>query len=154
MATAQAQYLRFIDNTNTTVLWWQSYYAGATVSWQSASWQFIPFEASGMTAGISGAEASVTVVAPATPPVVSAFNDAIARGLLAELSIYQFDPTIDNSAPQSSQTQAALYVGQVVGGSASLTTMTLQLGSALSPVGVQIPPLKLTTQLMGIGIHQ
>lgn len=154
MATAQAQYLQLIDNTNTTVLRWQSYYAGATVSWQGANWQFIPFEASGMTSGISGAEASITVVAPATPPVVVGVNDAIARGLLAELSIYQFDPTIDNNTPQNNQTQVALFLGQVVGGSATLTTMTFQLGSALSPVGVQIPPLKLTTQLMGIGIHQ
>ena len=86
--------------------------------------------------------------------MISAFSDAIARGLLAELSIYQFDPAVNNDTPQGNQTQVALYVGQVVGGSASLTTMTLQLGSALSPVGVQIPPLKLTTQLMGIGIHQ
>ena len=151
MARAQAQYLRLIDASNATVLRWQSYYSGNAVTWSSALWSFIPFEASGMTAGISGSESSITITAPATPPVLTALNDAIARGLLAELSIYQFDPEIDNSTPQAGQIQVALYRGQVVGGAATVTTVSIQLGTALSPVGVQIPPLKLTTYIMGVG---
>lgn len=151
MARAQSQYLRIYDTAGVTYQRWQSYYANTTVSWSSSSWVYVPFIADGFTAGIGGDEANVSVTAPATSVVIEAFLEAINNGRLVDLSIYQFDTLQGNNSPQVGQALVAGYTGQVVGGSSSLTSITLQLGSALSPVGAQIPPRKFTTAIMGKG---
>ena len=151
MARAQSQYLRIYDTTGITYQRWQSYYGGSAVSWDSQSWQYVPFIADGITAGISGDETDITVTAPATTLVMQAFEAAISRGRLVDLSIYQFDTILGNSTPQAAQELVAAFTGQVVGGSGGLTSMTIQLGNALSPVGAQIPPRKFTTKIMGKG---
>jgi len=151
MARAQSQYLRIYDVGGNTHQRWQSYYSGKTVSWSSASWQYVPFIADGFTAGISGDESDISVTAPATTLVMQAFEAAIRQGRLVDLSIYQFDSTLGNSDPQAGQELVAAFTGQVVGGSGGLTSMAIQLGSALSPIGAQIPPRKFTTRIMGKG---
>lgn len=151
MARAQSQYLRIYDTAGVTYQRWQSYYANTTVNWDSASWAYVPFVADGFTAGIGGNEASVSVTAPATSVVIDAFEQAIRNGYLVQLSIYQFDTLQGNSSPQAAQSLVGSFTGQVAGGSSKLTSITLQLGSALSPVGAQIPPRKFTTAIMGKG---
>jgi hypothetical protein len=152
MARAQSQFLRIYDaNTSTTYQRWQSYYANATVTTGGQSWAYVPFIAEGFTEGISGDEGNISVSAPAIPIVVGAFLAAIERGDLVQIDTYQFDPLLGNNTPQSSQQLIASYVGQVTGGGGGLTSLTVQLGSAVSPVGAQIPPRKFTTQIMGKG---
>jgi hypothetical protein len=151
MARAQSQFMRIYDATGVTYQRWQSYYSGSTVSWASLQWDYVPFIADGITAGISGDESDITVTAPATTLVMQAFEGAINKGRLVDLSIYQFDTVQGNNAPQSGQLLVAGFTGQVVGGSGGLTSMSIQLGSALSPVGAQIPPRKFTTGIMGKG---
>lgn len=150
MARAQAQYLRIYD-TVTTYQRWQSYYANVSVTLSNQQWQYVPFIADGFTEGISGDESNISIQAPAITTVVQAFEAAILNGRMVELSTYQFDPLFGNNAPQSGQILIARYIGQVAGGSGGLTSMTLQLGSAISPVGAQIPPRKFTTAIMGKG---
>ena len=150
---AQSQYLRIYDAGGTTYERWQSYYANAAVTWSSATWLYVPFIADGITAGSSGAEGSLSVTAPATGLAVDAFLAAIREGRLVDLSIYQFDSTLGNDTPQAGQELVAAFTGQVVGGSGGLTSLTIQLGSALSPVGAQVPPRKLTVAIMGQGIR-
>ena len=151
---AQSQYLRIYDAAGVTYQRWQSYYANASVAWSGSSWNYVPFIADGITAGSSGTEESVSVTAAATGLVVDAFLAAITNGRLVDLSIYQFDSTINNNTPQAGQELMAAYTGQVVGGSGGLTSLTIQLGSALSPVGAQVPPRRLTLAIMGQGIRQ
>ena len=151
MARAQSQYLRIYDDAGVTYQRWQSYYANTTVTYASSSWAFVPFMAEGFTEGISGDESSITISAPAISLVVDAFEAAIMRGHMVELKTYQFDLLLGNDLPQASQSLIATYVGQVVGGSGGLTSVTLQLGSAISPVGAQIPPRVFTTAIMGVG---
>jgi hypothetical protein len=150
MARAQAQYLRIYDEA-TTYQRWQSYYANVTVTLGGQPWQYVPFIADGFTEGISGDESNINVQAPAILTVVQAFEAAILQGRLVELSTYQFDPLFGNDAPQAGQTLIGRFNGQVAGGGGGLTSMTLQLGSAISPVGAQIPPRKFTTAIMGKG---
>lgn len=150
MARAQAQYLRIYDAAGTYQRW-QSYYGNATVNFDGAPWLYVPFSADGFSEGISGDEANISVQAPATAIVVTALEAAILNGRLVELSTYQFDPLLGNDAPQTGQTLVGRYVGQVAGGSGGLTTMAIQLGSAISPVGAQIPPRTFTTAIMGKG---
>ena len=151
MARAQSQYLRIYDTVGTTYHRWQSYYTDTIVSWESTQWTYVPFIADGYTAGISGDENNVSVKCPAIPIVVSAFESAIKNGHLVELRIYQFDVIMGNTLPLSTQTLIGQYTGQASGGSATLTAMVLSLGSALSPVGAQIPPRKFTNAIMGMG---
>lgn len=151
MARAQSQYLRIYDTAGVTYSHWQSYYSNTTVTWNSAAWSYVPFIADGFTAGIGSEESNINITAPATSVVIAAFESAISNGRLVDLSIYQFDTTAGNTSPQAGQELVATYTGQVVGGSSGLTTITLQLGSALSPVGAQIPPRKFTTAIMGPG---
>jgi len=151
---AQSQYLRIYDSGGTTYQRWQSYYANTSVTWASAKWLYVPFIADGITAGVSGDESNVTITAAATSMVIDAFEAAILDGRLVDLSIYQFDSNSGNDSPQASQQLVAGYTGQVTGGAATLTTLTLQLGSALSPVGAQVPPRKFTTAIMGQGVRE
>ena len=152
MARAQSQYLRIYDaNTSVTLQRWQSYYANVSVTFDSQDWAFVPFIAEGFTEGISGDESNITISAPATPLVVTAFESAVTRGHLVEIKTYQFDALLGNNAPQAGQQLIAAYVGQVTGGGGSLTELQVQLGSPVAPVGSQIPPRTFTTAIIGKG---
>lgn len=148
---AQSQFLRIFDAAGVTYHRWQSYYAYRSVTWESASWIYLPFEAGGITAGQTGDESGITLTMPAVPLVLDAMHQAIALRRLLELRIYSFTPTGPDDVPQLGQTLIATFTGEVVNASASLTSLSVELGSSLSPVGAQIPPRTLTTQLIGKG---
>jgi hypothetical protein len=150
MARAIAQFLRIFDGNDDTVERWHSYWPGS-VEWDGAIWEYQPFVADGFTDGLTGSESSLEVTAPGTTRIVAAFNDAILRGLFAQVSLYQFDTVNGNDAPQEEQTLIGQFTGQVVGGGGTLTNVSIELGSALSPVGAQFPPRTFTTAIMGKG---
>lgn len=151
MARAQSQYLRIYDSSGVTYARWQSYYVNTNVTWDTVPWIYIPFEADGITEGSSGEEAAINITAPATSVVTSNFEAGIREGRLAELRLYQFEQPLGDTSPPADQQLVTTFNGQIVGGSSSLTRMTIQLGSALSPIGVQVPPRKLTTAMIGLG---
>lgn len=150
MARAQSQFLRIYDGSNTYQRW-QSYYSNSTITLSGQRWDYQPFAASGFTSGVSGDEASISITAPATGPIIAAFESAIRDGRMCELLMYQFDSLLGNITPQVGQILVARYIGQVVSGRASLTQLTVQLGTPLSPIGAQIPPRTFTTALIGKG---
>ena len=148
MGRAQAQYLRIFDDSSTYVRW-QGYYVNQTVTLDSASWEYMPFSASGIVeSGASGGK-SVSITVPATNSVVEAFNLALSYGRFCELKIYEFDSRLDQTAPQSSQNLIAAYTAEVVNVSGTFTRLDIELGSSLSPVGAQVPPRKFTSYLIG-----
>lgn len=151
MARAQSQFLRIFDPGGTTYHRWQSYYTNKAVALDSHYWAYMPFVADGITAGSSGDETSISIEAPATAEVIEAFEKALFYGRLAELRIYAFNALVDNTTPDPSQVLTASFTGQVIGGSGNLITLTLQLGSAISPVGSQVPPRVFTTGIIGVG---
>jgi hypothetical protein len=151
MARATIQYLRIFTTDSVTLHRWQRYSSERTIVWNGDRWIYVKFTADGFTAGVSGDETNVTVTAPATPLVQQAFEDAMFNGYFVEMMLYQFNSEFSNIVPVDSQTLIGRYVGQVVGGIMRATTMTLQLGTALSPVGAQFPPRTLTTAIMGQG---
>lgn len=151
MARAQSQYLRLFDAAGVTYQRWQSYYPGGNVTYDGASWFYVPFTCNGISAGVVSGEANLSITAIATAIVVAAFQQAITVGHLCTVSFYEFDSDAGNDLPQATQTLLAAVTGQVVGGSASATAITIQLGSALAPVGAQVPPRTATTALIGVG---
>ena len=85
---------------------------------------------------------------PATTNVTEVVLQALNEARLAELQLFEFDTILGNSAPQAGQTLIASYVGEVVGVSGSFTSIEMELGSSLSPVGAQVPPRTFSTQLI------
>jgi hypothetical protein len=148
MARGQSQFLRIFSG-NTTYQRWQSYYVNTSVTWESAAWSYQPFDADGITAGEVQSESSISITLPATTNVMEVVLQALDEARLAELRLYEFDTILGNSTPQTGQTLIASYLGEVVGVSGGFTSIQMQLGSSLSPVGAQVPPRKFTTTLIG-----
>jgi hypothetical protein len=148
MARGQSQYLRIFSGS-TTYQRWQSYYVNTSVTWESAAWAYQPFDADGITAGEVQSESSISVTLPATTNVMQVVLQALDEARLAELRLYEFDTILGNSTPQAGQTLIASYLGEVVGVSGGFTSIQMQLGSSISPVGAQVPPRKFTTKLIG-----
>jgi hypothetical protein len=148
MARGQSQYLRIFSGS-TTYQRWQSYYVNTSVTWESAAWSYQPFDADGITAGEVQSESSISVTLPATTNVMEVVLQALNEARLAELRLYEFDTILGNSTPQTGQTLIASYLGEVVGVSGSFTSIQMQLGSSISPVGAQVPPRKFTSNLIG-----
>jgi hypothetical protein len=149
MARAQAQYLRIFLGA-TTYQRWQSYYVNSNVTWDGGSWTYQQFDSDGITAGGVESEESITVTLPAVTTVVDAVLAALNDARLVELRMYEFDTLLGNNNPQSGQSLIATYIGEVVGASGGFTEIIMELGSALSPVGAQVPPRKFTTRLIGV----
>lgn len=151
MARALAEYLRIFDEGGTSHHYWQGYYIDATVNVNSQNWQYVQFTGGGYTSGLSGDETNMVISAAATTLVNDAFEEAIANGYLIELSVYEFDTLFGNDQPQLGQELLQRIYGQAVGGSATIASIELQIGSALSPVGAQMPPRTYSTALVGTG---
>jgi hypothetical protein len=148
MARGQSQFLRIFSGS-TTYQRWQSYYVNTSVTWESAAWSYQPFDADGITAGEVQSESSISVTLPATTNVMEVVLQALDEARLAELRLYEFDTILGNSTPQAGQTLIASYLGEVVGVSGGFTSIQMQLGSSLSPVGAQVPPRTFSTRLIG-----
>ena len=148
MARGQSQFLRIFSGS-TTYQRWQAYYVNTSVTWESASWSYQPFDADGITAGEVQSESSISITLPATTNVMEVVLQALNEARLAELQIYEFDTLLGNSTPQAGQTLIASYLGEVVGVSGGFTSIQMRLGSSLSPVGAQVPPRTFSTRLIG-----
>ena len=148
MARAQAQYLRIFSGS-TTYQRWQSYYVNTSVSYDSNVWAYQPFDADGITAGEVQSESSITVRLPATTNAIEVALQALDQARLAELQLYEFDTLLGNATPQAWQTLIASYLGEVVSVSGSFTSIEMELGSSLAPIGAQVPPRKFTSKLTG-----
>jgi hypothetical protein len=151
MARGQSQYLRIFD-TGGTYQRWQNYYVNSTVTFDSASWAFLGFDVDGFTAGQTGDEGGVSVTLPATAFIIDTVEDALRNARLVELSMYEFDTLDGNNTPQAGQELIASYVGEVVGAGGPFESISLELGSSLSPVGAQVPPRKFTSRLIGVPV--
>ena len=148
MARGQSQYLRIFSGAITHQRW-QSYYINTSVSYGGAVWAYQPFDADGITAGVVQSETSISVTLPATTNVMEVVLQALDEARLAELQVYEFDTTLGNNTPQTGQTLIASYLGEVVGVQGGFTSIQMQLGSSLSPVGAQVPPRTFSTRLIG-----
>ena len=154
MDRAQSQFLRIYDAAGITYQRWQNTYSNVIVSWDSASWVYEAFTASGVASGFTGDEGGITLTLPATGVVVQAVDLAMEQARLFEVRTYEFDPVADGvSSPPAGQTLIATFLGEIVNASEKDFEFTLQLGSSLSPIGAQFPPRTLTNNLIGMGMQ-
>jgi hypothetical protein len=154
MARAQSQFLRIYDSAGITYQRWQNFYSNAIVTWDSASWVYVAFTASGVASGVTGDEGGTTLTLPATSVVVQAVDLAMEQARLFEVRTYEFDPVADGvSSPPAGQTLISTFLGEITSASEAGFEFTLQMGSSLSPVGAQFPPRTMTNNLIGMGMQ-
>jgi len=154
MARAQSQFLRIYDAAGITYQRWQNFYSNAIVSWDSASWVYVAFTASGVASGVTGDEGGITLTLPATSVVVQAVDLAMEQARLFEVKTYEFDPVADGvSSPPAGQTLISTFLGEITSASEAGFEFTLQMGSSLSPVGAQFPPRTMTNNPIGMGMQ-
>ena len=154
MARAQSQFLRIYDASGITYQRWQNFYSNAIVSWDSASWVYVGFTASGVASGVTGDEGGITLTLAATSVVVQAVDLAMEQARLFEVRTYEFDPVADGvSSPPAGQTLISTFLGEITSASEAGFEFTLQMGSSLSPVGAQFPPRTMTNNLIGMGMQ-
>jgi len=149
----QAQYLRVYAPGGADYQLWQNFYVNTGVTLSSKTYSFFPFTCDGIseTSALSGQ--SVQIKFPATSLAVNAFQDASRLKYLCELSVYEFDTRLGIDSPQSGQTLIANFLGYVSRMSGSFTALKVDLGSALAPIGAQIPPRTATNSLVGVPIQ-
>jgi hypothetical protein len=144
----QAQYLRIFDAAG-TYLRWQGFYVGQTITLNSQQWQYYPFVANGLINGSAGSDSGVSVTVPATEAAVVAFETGLRLNRLVELLVYEFDTRLSQSAPQAGQLLIGSFVGEIIGIDGSFSSLGIELGSSLAPVGAQVPPRNYTSRLVG-----
>jgi hypothetical protein len=129
----------------TTYQRWQNYYLGQTVS----SHAYLPFNVGALVISADGDQSGLTLTLPATTEVIDAIEAAIAGLRLVEVTVYSFeDPAISNTTP-AGQTLLSTFLGEVTDCSATLSSLSVTLGTSLAPIGAQIPRLRFTPELVG-----
>ena len=146
---AQAQYIRIYESGGADYYRWQNYYVNSTVTWNSKTWDYFPFESRGVSESAAIGQTNVTLQLPATSLAVRAVEIALFNEYICEVRAYEFDNRLSNNVPQSGQTLIADFTGQVLNLSGSFISLNVELGTALSPVGAQIPPRTYTSRLVG-----
>ena len=148
---AQVQLLSFSEIGGLARERWQMYWADA-VTFEGQLWQYMQFDSPQMSDGDLGAERNINIVMPATTRITGAVDQALAAGWLAQLRMYEFDSVAGASGPPvGGMTLIAQFDGQAVSARGSLTSISLDLGTALAPISATAPPRVLTTRLMGVG---
>ena len=110
---AQAQYLRLYTSGGSDHILWQNYYLNTTVTVSSKNYEYYPFEFEGISESSAIGGATINITAPATDEVITQFLRAAYYERLCEVSVYEFDNRLDNTAPQTGQTLIGQFVGYI-----------------------------------------
>ena len=145
---AQAQYLRIYSGGTDKQLW-QSYYVNSSITLNSKTFSYFPFTADGLMSSSASGGNTVSLTCPATTTAIAALTEALNNQYLVELKVYEFDSRLSNVAPQSSQNLIVNFLGVITSIGGDFTTLNVNIGSSLSPVGASAPPRKFTTDLIG-----
>jgi hypothetical protein len=148
LATATAQFLRVSSDIG-IVHRWQSRWPGQSVAYANTTWEWHPFSSAGLVAGNTGTEQEMTIDIPSTSVSLPVMRGALKLGSLAEIIICEFDPALGVDGPPPVMAVVGSYIGQVVR-LTGFQTLSVSLGSALSPVGVQFPPRAFSSFLIGV----
>ena len=149
----QAQYLRVYVSGGSDYKLWQNFYVNTDITLATKTYTYFPFEWDGVgeSAALSGSTVSLTM--PATSQAMNCFEDALKQQYLCLVSTYEFDTRLGITAPQSGQTLIAQFLGYVLSMRGSFTSLTVELGSTLAPIGALVPSRTATNALVGVPIQ-
>lgn len=149
----QAQYLRIYISGGADQKLWQNFYVNTDITLSSKTYNYFPFEWSGVGESSALSGQTVSLKLPATSLAISCFETAFKQQQLCLVSTYEFDTRLGISSVQSGQTLIAEFLGYVASMSGSFTELTVELGSTLAPIGAQIPSRTATNALVGVPIQ-
>jgi len=148
MATARgrSRWLRICSGANTYAKW-QDSYPGQTID----DYTYLPLEVGSiLLPGGSGEGATQQVQIPDIPETRAIVDAAVAGLHLAEVTIRDYAGPFTATSPPIDTTVAALFIGQVIDAESDFRRITLTIGSAIAPIGVQIPGRYFSPSLVGI----
>lgn len=148
MSRSQMTTLRIYKDA-TTYLRWQNYFLDTSLSFLSQTFDYFPFEFSGYSESAAISDQGLSITLPATTVAIDALIAAQADLRVCEINVYEFSAFASQSVAPTSYTVIASHLGQILNLGGSFTTLTVGLGTALSPVGSQVPPRTYNTQLIG-----
>jgi hypothetical protein len=131
----------------------QSYWYGRVTIF-GTEFDWIQFEASGVFSGNVSSQGAINLELPATPMIWRLILDALASTgqWMAKVCLYEFDG--GDSLPPDTMDLLGITRGQIVSATNDpISTLKVQLGSGISPVGANIPWRTATTKLTGAGIQ-
>lgn len=151
MTIHHATFLLFYDSTGTAQFGVQNYYQQATITIDSVDYQLLPFDVGELASTQSADTSAVTITLPALTSVVAAVEAGLAAGWLANLRIFRFEAATAPDTPPASQTVLLDFIGEINGGNSNFeSSITVEIGSALAPLGSQVPPRLFTSALVGV----
>ena len=136
---ALAMFLRFSNGFNVQNYWHDQVVDGC---------QHYPFDADGIVSSRGSVQSAYAVTFPIDAVTISLLEDGLASGWTAAVELYQFTPE-QSGAPPGAKTLISRYAGEIIGGTVNETTVAVELGSSLDPIGSQMPPRVYTTTLVG-----
>lgn len=146
----QVALLSLGDGAGTTYARYQSHWIDQVITWGGASFGYLQFDWAGVVSG-QGAADQATISTPATPTMRAMIERALAGVWVATLDVYSFpDDGSGDSGPPAGMVLLASAIGEVIGASSTLSSITMRLGSALAPIGAQFPPRSASTPLIGV----
>ena len=146
MSYARRLTMRFYSGA-TTYQRWQNFYPGQTLA---GGWAYMPFEAETFNVVANGADQSTMRLSmPGLASVAGVIEDALKPPQwLAEVRLLELVQNPSATSPPSDEVEICRFIGQIISASGH-ETITLQLGSAITPVGAQIPPRLFAPRLTG-----
>lgn len=150
MTVHHPAFLRLYDNNGTTLAL-QNYYMNGNVAINGDIYQFLDFSIGDVTSSISADTSNMQITLPALTTVVLQIELALAQGLLGRLVVYRFEADAAPNSPPAGQTVLIDVIGEAANANSRFdSSITLELGSALAPIGSQVPPRRFTSELVGV----
>lgn len=143
MESALGVFVRFYSNAG-DVGRWQNFFINKTVD----GYAHKVFNIGSVVLNRSAGESALDLELPTTEANVSFVETAIQDSLLARVTVYEMPA---GSIPKSlvGASIVSTFVGEVINANLDVTTIRLELGSAMDAVTGDIPGRKITTSLVG-----
>jgi hypothetical protein len=152
---ALGHYLRLFDHTGALVYAFQNFFIGTTVSHGGVTYNFVPFNFSGMATSREGELGTTSLVFPNTELTRGYITEALRGGQLgADTSsrlAYVAEVEVNRLDVATNAVLGTLftYVGQCTAGGWSDTQGEMQLGSVLDAATSDIPTRTLHRRMVG-----
>lgn len=149
----QSQYIRIFINGGADQELLQNFYVNTTITYNSKSYEYYPFEFEGLGESSAIGGQSVSLTFPATKRSMDMFTEAAYMDYFVEVQVFEFDNRLGLDIVQAGQTLIGSFLGRVRSMSGSFSVLKVDLGTALAPVGAQVPTRTFNSTLVGAPIR-
>lgn len=122
---------------------WQNFWVNQTINGVA----FVPFEVSGIQMNRSADEGGLTLSLPATGAHLQFLEAAIENETLCMVQMMEMPAGV--SFEVTNGVLIAQFVGEVISMTTDLTSIQVEIGTAMDAISGDIPGRKITTSLVG-----